>query len=188
MKTNRFIKINEDNSQLQDIIAQPSLILRIPNPSIELQIAAVKRNPSLIDAMANIDPKIISSCEDEIINYIKQNTKPWIHGGLKAIVKKSLRLYDSSAIKIALINSFPPYLMYFKSLSPTVLESCKHEIIKFLLTEIATRGEKTPKFNKFLSIVNNHANWPELAIINKSVDNMKKVDPETSEYDDDDRY
>ena len=194
-------KLNESNTDEQEQIAavkqNGNALANIENPSEAVQLAAVKRdgrvilhikNPSEAEQIAAVKQNVYA------IQYIKNPSEAvqlaavakrgfaiaWIKNPSEAVqlaaVKQNGNAIQfiknpSERIQIAAIKQDTDVIRYYiENLSIDVLNQCKDEIIKLIL--IGFKNNNLILINDLLQKVAK-TNWPELAIINRSLEHEK---------------
>jgi len=141
-----------DEELFSRIKNNPYLIKYVENPSEELQLIAIRHDPS-------------SVCNIQYPTEKVQNTiLRW--GGIWWI--SDIR-HPSESIQDYVIKNDPQLFIKIHNLSTKILNANKDIIIKMLLQRIRSGNIYNDDFGDMLTILERHVTWPELDIINKSL-------------------
>jgi len=139
------------------------------------QLAAVKRDASAIQSIKNPSEAVqlaVVNQDGSAIRYIKN---PSEEAQLIAVNKNGYRIHciknPSERVQLAAVKENIYALEYIKNPSLSVLNQCKPEIIKLILINVKDGNLEVA--SQVLQKVAK-TNWPELAIIKKSLDYESK--------------
>jgi hypothetical protein len=174
---NKKVDINSA-SELEQIAAvkrDASAIQSIKNPGEQVQLAAVKQNGYAIQYIKNPSEQVQLAAVKQngyAIQYIKNPSEQVQLAAIKQDVYAIVYIKNpSERVQLAAVKENIYAIVYIKNPSLSVLNQCKHEIIKSIL--IWFKNENISAISKLLQKVAK-TNWPELEIIKKSLDYESK--------------